>query len=207
MLLDELHHSNLHSACTLQRSTPQPLPTTSSRTRYVANFTLNLHPFTNLPITGILPLVHLITPAPHNPPIKQAQRMHQYTRSWNTRPGKCTIQIPVQHHDTRHSNTHTRSHLGLLHNTPHKDITSNIYFSPLVTAQHTTCSNTRLGLLKMGIMMPETCWESVDNKHLTVASCWFSLSLHNMPIHVSSTMCSSSGGQKCIIQPLVSSHL
>ena len=24
-------------------------------------------------------------------------------------------------------------------------------------AQHTTCSNTRLGLLKMGIMMPETC--------------------------------------------------
>ena len=42
-----------------------------------------------------------------------------------------------------------------------------------------TCSNTRLGLLKMGIMMPETCWESVDNKHLTVASCWFSLLLHN----------------------------
>ena len=30
-------------------------------------------------------------------------------------------------------------------------------FSPLVTAQHNTCSNTRLGLLKMGIMMPETC--------------------------------------------------
>jgi len=25
-------------------------------------------------------------------------------------------------------------------------------------------------------MMPETCWESVDNKHLTVASCWFFLS-------------------------------
>ena len=47
-------------------------------------------------------------------------------------------------------------------------------------AQHTTCSNTRLVLLKMAIMMPETCWESVDNKHLTVASCWFSLSLHNL---------------------------
>jgi len=31
----------------------------------------------------------------------------------------------------------------------------------------------------MGIMMPETCWESVDNKHLTVASFWFSLSLEN----------------------------
>jgi len=52
-------------------------------------------------------------------------------------------------------------------------------FSPLVTAQHTTCSNTRLGLLKMGKMMPETCWESIDNKHLTVASCWFSISLLN----------------------------
>ena len=51
---------------------------------------------------------------------------------------------------------------------------------PAVPAQHTTCSNTRLGLLKMGIMMPETCSESVDNEHLTVASCWFSLSLHNL---------------------------
>ena len=53
-------------------------------------------------------------------------------------------------------------------------------FSPLVTAQHTTCSNTHLVLLKKGIMVPETCWESIDNKHLTVASCWFSLSLHNL---------------------------
>jgi len=47
-------------------------------------------------------------------------------------------------------------------------------------AQHTTCSNIRLVLLKMGIMMPETCWEIVKNKHLTVASLWFSLSLHNL---------------------------
>ena len=37
-----------------------------------------------------------------------------------------------------------------------KDFTANIYFFPLVTAQHTTCSNTRLVLLKMGIVMPET---------------------------------------------------
>ena len=51
---------------------------------------------------------------------------------------------------------------------------------PAEPAQHTVCSNTRLGLLKLGIMMPETCWESVDNKHLSVASCWFSLSLHNI---------------------------
>ena len=27
-----------------------------------------------------------------------------------------------------------------------------------------------------------------------------------MPLHVSSTMCSSSGGQNCVIQPLISSH-
>jgi len=52
---------------------------------------------------------------------------------------------------------------------------------PAEPAQHTTCSNTRLSLLKRGIMMPETCWETVDNKHLTLASCWFSLSLHKMP--------------------------
>jgi len=39
---------------------------------------------------------------------------------------------------------------------------------PAEPAQHTTCSNTRLVLLKMGIMMPKTCWESTDNKHLTV---------------------------------------
>ena len=51
---------------------------------------------------------------------------------------------------------------------------------PAEPAQHTTCSNIRLVLLKMGIMMPETCWDIVKNKHLTVASCWFSLSLHNL---------------------------
>ena len=50
---------------------------------------------------------------------------------------------------------------------------------PAEPAQHTTCSNIRLVLLKMGILMPETCWEIVENKHLTDASCWFSLSLQN----------------------------
>ena len=39
---------------------------------------------------------------------------------------------------------------------------------PAEPAQHTTCSNTRLVLLKMGIMMPETCWESVDNKQINI---------------------------------------
>jgi len=51
---------------------------------------------------------------------------------------------------------------------------------PAEPAQHPTCSNIRLVLLKMGIMMPETCWEIVKNKHLNVASCWSSLSLHNL---------------------------
>jgi len=51
---------------------------------------------------------------------------------------------------------------------------------PAEPAQHTTYSNIRLVLLKMGIMMPESCSEIVENKHLTVASCWFSLSLHNL---------------------------
>jgi len=64
---------------------------------------------------------------------------------------------------------------------PHNAASHNRYQPhPAEPAQHTTCSNTHLVLLKMGIMMPETCWESVDNKHLTVASCWFSLSLHNL---------------------------
>jgi len=39
---------------------------------------------------------------------------------------------------------------------------------------------TRHMFLRMGVMVPETCWEIVKNKHLTVASCWFSLSLHNL---------------------------
>ena len=54
---------------------------------------------------------------------------------------------------------------------------------PAEPAHHTTCSNTRLVLLKMGIMMLETCWDSVDNKHLIVSSCWFSLSL-SLSLHI-----------------------
>jgi len=100
-----LLNSNLHSARTLQRGASQPLPTTSSRTRYVADFTLNLHPYTNLPITGVLPLVHLITPAPHTSPIKQAQHMHQNTCSRYTRPEKHMRQIPVP--TLRHTHLHT----------------------------------------------------------------------------------------------------
>jgi len=65
--------------------------------------------------------------------------------------------------------------------TPHNAASHNRYQPhPAEPAQHTTCNNTCLVLLEMGIMMPETCWESTDNKHLTVASCWFSLSLHDL---------------------------
>jgi len=51
----------------------------------------------------------------------------------------------------------------------------------LTISQHVsgTIMPIRLVLLKMSIMMPETSWEIVKNKHLTVAS-WFSLSLHNL---------------------------
>ena len=65
-----------------------------------------------------------VTPAPHTPPIKQAQHMHQNTRSRYTRPEKRTRQIPVQCYGTpictRHSHIHTRSQPGLLHTTPQK---------------------------------------------------------------------------------------
>jgi len=64
---------------------------------------------------------------------------------------------------------------------PHNAAPHNLYQPhPTVPAQHTTCSNTRLGLLKMVILMHETCWKSVDNKHVNVASCLFSHSLHDL---------------------------
>ena len=65
--------------------------------------------------------------------------------------------------------------------TPYKTAPHNRYQPhPAEAAQHNTCSNIRLVLLKMGIMMPKTCWKIVKNKHLTIASCSFSLSLHNL---------------------------
>ena len=49
---------------------------------------------------------------------------------------------------------------------------------PAKPEQHTKCSNRAFVLLKMGIMLPETCWDRCNNKHLIVASCWFFLSSH-----------------------------
>jgi len=102
--------SNLHTARTLQRSAPQPLPSQCSL------------PTTQRPTTATFTVLAPHNAAPHN----------RYQ--------------------------------------PH----------PTEPAQHTTCSNTRLVLLKMGIKMPETCWGRIDNKHLIVASCWFSFSLQNL---------------------------
>ena len=48
---------------------------------------------------------------------------------------------------------------------------------PAEPEQYTKCSNRAFVLLKMGIMMPETCWDKVNNKHLIVVSWWF-FSLH-----------------------------
>jgi len=59
---------------------------------------------------------------------------------------------------------------------------------PAEPAQHIMCSNTRLVLLKMGIMVPETRWESIDNKHLTVASCCF-LSHFTISVRVTQQRC------------------
>ena len=42
---------------------------------------------------------------------------------------------------------------------------------------------------------------------LTPAVFFCDLNLLKKPLHVSNTMCSTSGGQNFIIQPLVSSHL
>jgi len=47
---------------------------------------------------------------------------------------------------------------------------------PAEPDQNTKCSNVVFVLLKMGITIPETCWDRSNNKHLIVASCWFFLS-------------------------------
>ena len=64
--------------------------------------------------------------------------------------------------------------------TPYNAAPNNRYQPhPNVPVQNNTRSNTGFDLRKMGILMLETCWKSVDNKHLTVDSCWFYLSLHD----------------------------
>ena len=103
---------NLIPSCHIPSS--QTLPTTSSRTRYVVEITLNLHPpYTNLPITGTRPLV-----TPNNTCTTHSSHQTGTTHASKHPPPlhltrKHTRQIPVQHHDTpiytRHSQTHTNS--------------------------------------------------------------------------------------------------
>ena len=87
--------------------------------------------------------------------------MHQNTRSRYTRPENVlgryqsnATTLPFTH-DIR---IYTRSPNWVYCTLPHKkDVTANIYVFPLVTEQYAICSNTVFVLLKMGIMMPETC--------------------------------------------------
>ena len=66
--------------------------------------------------------------------------------------------------------------------TPYKTASHNRYQPhPAKPEQHTKCSNRAFDLLKMDIMMPETCWDRSNNKHLIVASCWF-FSLHTLRV-------------------------
>jgi len=87
--------------------------------------------------------------------------------------GRCVV---VCEHCEGYSRTVTFTVLAPNNAAPHNRYRPH----PAEAAQHITCSNIRLVLLKIDIMMPETCREIVKNKLLTVASCWFSLSLHNL---------------------------
>ena len=101
-------------------------------------------------------------------------------QTWKTHEADTSPTLRQTHLHTTFANTHEVPSKFTTHYPTKKTLRLISTFSPLVTVQHTTRSNTRLVLLKMGIMIPETYWESIDNKHLTVASCWFSLSLHNL---------------------------
>jgi hypothetical protein len=117
---------------------------------------LSSNSYANLPVTGTR---HPVTPAPHTPHTKQAQRMHQNTRSRYTRPEKSTRQIPVQRHDatiyTRHSQTHTNSPTRFTTQKKTSRLIST--FSRLLQNDTPNAVNRAFVLLKMGIMMPETC--------------------------------------------------
>ena len=83
----------------------------------------------------------------HSLPIHQTSKTHD------------TYISPTPRHTNLHttfSYTHEVPSSFTTHYPTKKTLQLISTFSPLVTAQHTTCSNTLLGLLKMGIMMPET---------------------------------------------------
>ena len=103
------------------RQRPTTAPNHIQQNQVCSHFTLNLHPLYQ-------PAHHRHTSpsAPNNTctthPSHQTGTTHASVHQLRyTRPGKHTIHIPVQHHDTPtctpHSHIHTRSHLGLLRNT------------------------------------------------------------------------------------------
>ena len=64
----------------------------------------------------------------------------------------------------------------------------------------------------MSLFHASTCFEQYvlivrrSKLYYTASGIITPICVYFMPLHVSSNMCSSSGGQNCIIQPLVSSH-
>jgi len=52
--------------------------------------------------------------------------------------------------------------------------------------------------------MPETCLDSVDNKHLIVASCWFSLSLS---LHIFNVFTEERNLSIKFLIPLITGHI
>ena len=98
-------NSNLHSARNLKRIAPQPLPTTSSRTRYAADFTLNLHPLyqpahhrhTSPSAPNNTCTTHPLPSNRHNACISAPAPIHQTWKSHDT----YTSPTP------RHTNLHT----------------------------------------------------------------------------------------------------
>ena len=132
------------------------------QTRYVANFTLNLHPLYQ-------PAHHWHT-SPSAPNNTCTTHPSHQTGTTHASVHPLPIHQTWKTHDTNNRPTPRHTHLYMTfaytHEIPPRFTTqyhtkktlkliSN--FPPLVTAQHTTCSNIRLVRLKMGIMMPETC--------------------------------------------------
>ena len=126
-------NSNLHSARTPQRSAPQPLPSQCS------------HTTTQRPTTATFTVFAPYNAAPHN----------RYLHSARTLQRSAPQPLPSQcsHPTTQRPTTATFTVLAHYNTASHNRYQPH----PAEPARHTTCSNTRLGLLKMGIILPETC--------------------------------------------------
>jgi len=119
----------LHSDHILQGSVTQQLTASSSRTRYVAESHYNSAPTTTWTSLAHNPQYHLITHAPHTPPIKQTQHIHQHTRSRYTGPEnlrgryQSNAKTPIY---ARHSSIHTKCN-QVYYTLQHKKTSRQIY--------------------------------------------------------------------------------